>query len=444
MAPNTAYPLRSPEETSENYMNRLKGHEGGATDDSEAEQMKKLAFASMSSGTTTLVCDVDGDDDFEGLLEDTPASVEPARGSAQGKAAAKAKSGPKGKAKSKPVCAPIGGGMQCAICLETCGDVYNRGSGLYPVYRDQDCNNALARLNGAAVTPEEKEELRKLKKNKMQFRLRVLQLAKDHAGGQQRDTIQELLESLIVTSRVREECGVEMMPEDCFVTHVMNKRRCTEELAKQEWDTKSQNPDIISESVDGQVCIAVPLNKKYFTERSFELRRELRLQRTALKTEAEKTSGRKRALAMMQNSILNPMFAQDGVEPLQHALLSGQPGARLSAQDAKRKRADAAKPLNLVAGSGSSQDANSNGGGGDVPVIRDASSLTVEETTAELQHRMIERQKILVEYEELIQKMNTLRANIEKKTRTFKVDDMQDGKVLLENFRSSRTESNKL
>jgi len=71
--------------------------------------------------------------------------------------------------------------------------------------------------------------------------------------------------------------------------------------------------------------------------------------------------------------------------------------------------------LNLVAGSGSSQDANSNGGGGDVPVIRDASSLTVEETTAELQHRMIERQKILVEYEELIHKLGTLHANIEKK-----------------------------
>ena len=72
MAPNTAYPLRSAEETSENYMMRLKNHDGGPTDDSEAEQMKKLAFASMPSGTTTLVCDVDGDDDFEGLLEGNP------------------------------------------------------------------------------------------------------------------------------------------------------------------------------------------------------------------------------------------------------------------------------------------------------------------------------------------------------------------------------------
>ena len=59
----------------------------------------------------------------------------------------------KAKAKAKPKAATAINGMQCTICLESDGDVYNKGSAQYPCYRHQSCHNALARLVGAAVTP---------------------------------------------------------------------------------------------------------------------------------------------------------------------------------------------------------------------------------------------------------------------------------------------------
>ena len=56
----------------------------------------------------------------------------------------------------------------------------------------------------------------------MEFRLRVLQIVKDHsAGAHQREMLQELYESMIVISRVREELPVEMMPEDSYIAHIM-------------------------------------------------------------------------------------------------------------------------------------------------------------------------------------------------------------------------------
>ena len=117
-----------------------------------------------------------------------------------------------------------------------------------------------------------------------------------------------MLESFCVLSTLTTRKEVTMMDKDHYIQHISALKRITPAEAEALWDEDFSNPDVIKEKANGQDLIAVPACKKYYFDTVIEIRRGIEKERRELRTQKELQSGHKRTLAMLGNSVINPVF----------------------------------------------------------------------------------------------------------------------------------------
>ncbi len=132
----------------------------------------------------------------------------------------------------------------------------------------------------------------------------------------------------------------------------------------------------------------------------------------------------------MQNSVVNPLFGQGDCSQLQKALPSGTPGAQAKIDDVMRKVGDdgSSTAVSVVDMDG----ANSQLSCEDVQVKKDRASMSAEEHSLELQHKMILKQEILVDLETLQNTTVGLSKTLEKRLKQEPSLTSEDGQVLLD------------
>ena len=111
-------------------------------------------------------------------------------------------------------------GLLCELCKEEITQVdpgMNAGCRKgNPVPRHLGCNNAMLRLDSSAETDEQIEALKKLKKDKEAYALKVLQLRHQHLAkhSHQRNICVVLLNKLVIQFQATQRTGINML-ESC-------------------------------------------------------------------------------------------------------------------------------------------------------------------------------------------------------------------------------------
>jgi hypothetical protein len=171
---------------------------------------------------------------------------------------------------------PAGGMRQCFYCGQFVSVFIKKGNKDRPQFRCRPCNNSAVRMDGAAVTIEQKEQLRGLKKQPQLYKLQVVRFANSQLlGAIQRKTIITYYERLVATSRNIVRTGFCMMDEETYIAYQIRSRNQTVEVAKARWAAEKLNPDAKWEDEDDVAHLAVKMSKEYIHEASLAIERIL-------------------------------------------------------------------------------------------------------------------------------------------------------------------------
>jgi len=186
------------------------------------------------------------------------------------------------------------------------------------------------------VSDEGRKALRLLKKRPEEYSMRILELKAKHLGegADQRDLTTMLVQKLVVEMRLREIHGFEMMDEESYLAYQKYRRNCDDQEAARRWQVVIADKDVFSVNVDGVLWVAVPLNTTYQREKTICKTSELQQAAVALKTDAEKQKGLKRAKDVLQLDPSSGLF--DTVGGKVHC--SGRSGGLLEWEQNKQLR----------------------------------------------------------------------------------------------------------
>jgi hypothetical protein len=205
--------------------------------------------------------------------------------------------------------------FQCQVCKQffPMPDKVNAGSARYPSLRDKACHAACKRLDGGAVTLAEKAELQKLKRDKVAYACKVLELIATHEkNSRQRDVCRTIFQRLIVVAKIRAQTGVAMLDEPAFMAFCKYQRNMLDTEASARWIADIANKDIPREDVDGVIYMAVPLPKRILSDRSIEQHRVVQEACGEATTPEQTRAAFDNALALAQLDLHGDMFNSVG------------------------------------------------------------------------------------------------------------------------------------
>jgi hypothetical protein len=210
---------------------------------------------------------------------------------------------------------------KCGICQQEydMDDQVNKpcniGNKNYPKYADGGCANAMRRFVAACdlSIPSEKMALTKLRRNKEQFYLKIIQLKHSHTANEtQKGACRTLFERVVVWALTQSVEAVEMMDRDAFLAHQIYQRNQTPERAASLWTAELDNQDNHTETVKGITFLAVEMNKRFEFIKGIKKERELANAPVLLNSEEAKESGLKRLFEILDTTQRSSVFGSVG------------------------------------------------------------------------------------------------------------------------------------
>jgi hypothetical protein len=209
---------------------------------------------------------------------------------------------------------------RCRICNKgfLISKMFNNGSKRWPSRRDYACHNAAIRLENASKVDdpnnEKRSALRKLKRDKQQFALKVLELVAEQQekGLGQRELCKEFLERMVVGMRVTTRQGIVMLDEAGWCCYQRNFRNASDAEAKESWLVAKNNPDHPRETVDLILFLGQKMAKEIIQDNFVEQNREIRAKPLQLQAEQDHRRGYMSALSLSQASPIESVFQTVG------------------------------------------------------------------------------------------------------------------------------------